>query len=155
MCVICLVPHGSWSCRWTNPVEFQILQETPSIPISGAPKCCPANNCGEYRCDELSIWYPYLCGLAINSAINSYQGIVPRIVIGLDNIILSLLLNGYFEAENLGVAMSSGPEAEQDRRAEEILRRSTVKRNDSHYEIGLLWRQDSFELLIYDMAERP
>ncbi|XP_062714275.1 uncharacterized protein LOC134291033 [Aedes albopictus] len=153
--------------------------------------------------DELSRRYPYLAGLPVNS----YEDAIPRILIGLDNMKLSLplkvregrrsgpvaaktrlgwtvfgstdgtkvdfrspvlhicksteetdlhdLVKGYFAMENLGVSVAEGPEAEEDRRAKEILRRTTIKRADGHYETGLLWRYDSVELpSSYGMAER-
>ncbi|XP_062713617.1 uncharacterized protein LOC134290481 [Aedes albopictus] len=153
--------------------------------------------------DELSRRYTYLAGLPVKS----YKDAIPRILIGLDNIKLSLpikiregrhsepvaaktrlgwtvfgstdgtkvnfrspvlhicksteetdlhdLVKGYFAMENLGVSVADGPEAEEDRRAKEILRRTTIKRADGHYETGLLWRYDSVELpSSYGMAER-
>ncbi|XP_062713903.1 uncharacterized protein LOC134290730 [Aedes albopictus] len=155
------------------------------------------------RYGELSQQFPYLAGLPVKS----YEKAVPRILIGLDNIKLSLplktregcpsgpvaartrlgwtvfgsvgdskmdsrspllhicksvediklhdLVKGYFAAENLAVSVACGPEAEEDRRAKEILRRTTVKRADGHYETGLLWRSDVVELpSSYDMAVR-
>ncbi|XP_062542436.1 uncharacterized protein LOC134210403 [Armigeres subalbatus] len=152
---------------------------------------------------ELSQHFPYLAGLPVKS----YQNAVPKILIGLDNIKLSLplktregwpsgpvaaktrlgwtvfgsignskkistspvlhicrsvqdeklhdLVKGYFAVENLAVSVTGGPEAEDDRRAKEILRRTTVKRADGHYETGLLWRSDAVELpSSYGMAER-
>ncbi|XP_062713719.1 uncharacterized protein LOC134290573 [Aedes albopictus] len=155
------------------------------------------------RYGELSQQLPYLAGLPVKS----YEKVVPRILIGLDNIKMSLplkkrercpsgsvaartrlgwtvfgsvgdskmdsrspllhicksaediklhdLVKGYFAAENLAVSVACGPEAEEDRRAKEILRRTTVKRADGHYETGLLWRSDVVELpSSYDMAVR-
>ncbi|XP_062537655.1 uncharacterized protein LOC134205975 [Armigeres subalbatus] len=152
---------------------------------------------------ELSQHFPYLAGIPVTS----YQKAVPKILIGLDNIKLSLplktregwpngpvaaktrlgwtvfgsidgshgnstlpllhicksaedsklhdLVKGYFAAENLAVSGTFGPEAEEDRRAKEILRRTTVKGADGHYETGLLWRNDVVELpSSYGMAER-
>ncbi|XP_062703842.1 uncharacterized protein LOC134286270 [Aedes albopictus] len=65
------------------------------------------------------------------------------------------LVKGYFAMENLGVSIAEGPEAAADRRAKDILRRTTIKRADGHYETGLLWRYDLVELpSSYGMAER-
>ncbi|XP_062712864.1 uncharacterized protein LOC134289986 [Aedes albopictus] len=153
--------------------------------------------------EELASQYPYLSGLPVKS----YEEAVPRILIGLDNIKLSLplktrggqingpvaaktrlgwtlfgsidnakvdslspvfhicksaeesslhdLVEGYFATENLGVSVTCGPEADEDRRAKDILQRTTVKRADGHYETGLLWRYDIMELPpSYGMAER-
>ncbi|XP_062704691.1 uncharacterized protein LOC115265156 [Aedes albopictus] len=153
--------------------------------------------------EELASQYPYLSGLPVKS----YEEAVPRILIGLDNIKLSLplktrgrqinvpvaaktrlgwtifgsidnakvdslspvfhicksaeesslhdLVKGYFATENLGVSVTCAPEADEDRRAKDILQRTTVKRADGHYETGLLWRYDIMELPpSYGMAER-
>ncbi|XP_062713248.1 uncharacterized protein LOC134290198 [Aedes albopictus] len=265
LCLVCLVPHGKWSCKSTLPVvlhgkeakisTFAFLDEGSSstlidqevadllnlegkrqplcltwtskvsrhesdsrmvsLRISGKEdsESFPLLDVSTVRqldlpvqtlqYDELSRRYTYLAGLPVKS----YKDAIPRILIGLDNIKLSLpikiregrhsepvaaktrlgwtvfgstdgtkvnfrspvlhicksteetdlhdLVKGYFAMENLGVSVADGPEAEEDRRAKEILRRTTIKRADGHYETGLLWRYDSVELpSSYGMAER-
>ncbi|XP_062698658.1 uncharacterized protein LOC134284186 [Aedes albopictus] len=65
------------------------------------------------------------------------------------------LVKEFFAAENLGITSGPLPEGIEDARAKAILRDTTRKDSDGHFETGLLWRYDQFEFPpSYMMAAR-
>ncbi|XP_055604683.1 uncharacterized protein LOC129752918 [Uranotaenia lowii] len=144
--------------------------------------------------EALADQYNHLAKLPIDS----YQNAIPKLLIGLDNIQLTLptktregkrdeplaaksclgwsifgktgtmensfastslhirecskdnalheLVKEFFALESLGI--SSGPvlQSTDDQRVLAVLQRTTVKRNDGHFECGLLWRFDDIEV---------
>ncbi|XP_062537985.1 uncharacterized protein LOC134206298 [Armigeres subalbatus] len=65
------------------------------------------------------------------------------------------LVKQFFSAENLGITTGPLPEGVEEARAKAILRETTRKQRDGHYETGLLWRYDQFEFPpSYAMAAR-
>ncbi|XP_058456905.1 uncharacterized protein LOC131434257 [Malaya genurostris] len=55
------------------------------------------------------------------------------------------LMREYFMVEEAGITVNQLPESDDDRRANELLQRTTV-RVGRHFETGLLWKQDDIQL---------
>ncbi|XP_055585092.1 uncharacterized protein LOC129737945 [Uranotaenia lowii] len=58
--------------------------------------------------------------------------------------ILHDLVKGFFAVERLGISATPVAQSGNDRRAVDILNRTTRLREDGHYETGLLWRYEKF-----------